>query len=135
MVRHGGEQLRHPGPGGYWFRPPSIAATAAASIGGGPSVSGNPWPRLIAPVRDASADISAKIVSEPTIRSTTESRGESPTGMTSSVCRLPPPYASGGSQSGSNPQAWIRNSLYRPAEATCWNPGASSSFAIPEVRG
>jgi hypothetical protein len=28
----------------------------------GPSVSGKPWPRLIEPVRTASADISAKIV-------------------------------------------------------------------------
>jgi hypothetical protein len=35
---------------------------AAASIPGGPSVSGNPWPRLTAPVRWASAVISEKIV-------------------------------------------------------------------------
>ena len=68
-----------PGPGGYWFRPPSIAATAAASIGAGPSVSGNPWPRLMAPVCVASADISAKIVvPNPCIRSTTESTKKAP---------------------------------------------------------
>ena len=51
-----------PGPGGYWLRPLAIAARAASSISGGPSVSGKPWPRLIAPVLAASADISAKIV-------------------------------------------------------------------------
>ena len=51
-----------PGPGGYWFRPLRIAAAAASSISCGPSVSGKPWPRLTAPVRTASADISAKIV-------------------------------------------------------------------------
>jgi hypothetical protein len=39
-----------------------MAATAASSTSGGPSVSGKPWPRLTAPVRVASADISAKIV-------------------------------------------------------------------------
>ena len=44
------------------MRPPSIAALAASSISRGPSVSGKPWPRLIAPVRAARADISAKIV-------------------------------------------------------------------------
>ena len=37
-----------PGPGGYWLRPPSMAALAASSIAAGPSVSGKPWPRLIA---------------------------------------------------------------------------------------
>src|SRR5687768_6744636 len=51
-----------PGPGGYWFWPPRSASTAAASISGGPSVSGKPCPRLTAPVRTARADISAKIV-------------------------------------------------------------------------
>src|SRR6187200_1240044 len=51
-----------PGPGGYWLTPARIASTAASRTSGGPSVSGNPWPRLIAPVRAASADISAKIV-------------------------------------------------------------------------
>ena len=35
---------------------------AASATSGGPSVSGKPWPRLIDPVRAASADISAKIV-------------------------------------------------------------------------
>ena len=51
-----------PRPGGYWLRPPRMASTAASSTSGGPSVSGNPWPRLMAPVATASADISAKIV-------------------------------------------------------------------------
>ena len=35
---------------------------AASSTSLGPSVSGNPCPRLMAPVATASADISAKIV-------------------------------------------------------------------------
>ena len=39
-----------------------MASTAASSTSAGPSVSGNPCPRLIAPVATASADISAKIV-------------------------------------------------------------------------
>ena len=51
-----------PGPGGYWLRPPRMAATAASSTSGGPSVSGKPCPRLIAPCSAASADIVAKIV-------------------------------------------------------------------------
>ena len=36
--------------------------SAAAITDGGPSTSGNPWPRLIAPVRTASADISLNTV-------------------------------------------------------------------------
>src|SRR4051795_11420140 len=51
-----------PGPGGYWLCPARIAATAASSTSAGPSVSGKPWPRLIEPVRSASADISVKMV-------------------------------------------------------------------------
>jgi len=52
-----------PGPGGYWLPCPAIIAAAAAwAISAGPSVSGNPWPRLTDPVATASADISAKIV-------------------------------------------------------------------------
>src|SRR5215218_10193782 len=39
-----------------------MASIAACAISAGPSVSGKPWPRLMAPVRAASADISAKIV-------------------------------------------------------------------------
>src|SRR5690606_24915665 len=39
-----------------------MAARAASSTSAGPSSSGNPWPRLIAPVRAARADISAKMV-------------------------------------------------------------------------
>ncbi len=49
-------------PGAYWLAPCSSAATAEAMTDGGPSASGKPWPRLIAPVRAASADISEKIV-------------------------------------------------------------------------
>ncbi len=51
-----------PGPGGYWFAPPNSAFFAASSIPAGPSVSGNPWPRLTASCRTASAVISAKMV-------------------------------------------------------------------------
>src|SRR5699024_6192257 len=51
-----------PGPGGYWFTPSAIACWAAARTLGGPSLSGNPWPRFSAPVRWANAVISAKIV-------------------------------------------------------------------------
>jgi hypothetical protein len=39
-----------------------VTAATAAAISFGPSVSGKPWPRLMEPVTDASADISAKIV-------------------------------------------------------------------------
>jgi hypothetical protein len=39
-----------------------MAFSATLSIAGGPSSSGNPWPRLTAPMRAASADVSAKIV-------------------------------------------------------------------------
>src|SRR5215213_8571873 len=51
-----------PGPGGYWFWPLRMAATAASSTSWGPSVSGKPCPRFTAPVAAASADISAKMV-------------------------------------------------------------------------
>src|SRR5690242_10800536 len=51
-----------PASGGYWFAPDASASAAAASISGGPSVSGKPWPRLIEPVATASADISATMV-------------------------------------------------------------------------
>src|SRR5665647_1506208 len=60
-----------PAPGGYWLRPELIASIAASSISRGPSVSGKPCPRLIAPVLSASALISAKIVvPNPCIRAT-----------------------------------------------------------------
>src|SRR5687768_8303189 len=49
-------------PGAYWFAPCCRAATASAITSGGPSTSGNPWPRLSDPVRTASADISLKMV-------------------------------------------------------------------------
>src|SRR6185312_10307246 len=49
-------------PGGYWLMPSLIACLAASRTSAGPSSSGNPCPRLIAPVDVASADISAKIV-------------------------------------------------------------------------
>ena len=65
-----------PGSGGYWFAPDRSASAAAASISGGPSVSGNPWPRLTEPVRTASADISLKIVvPNGRMRATRESAG------------------------------------------------------------
>ena len=51
-----------PGSGAYWLWPSRMAWTAASSTADGPSSSGNPWPRLIDPVRSASADISVKIV-------------------------------------------------------------------------
>ncbi len=51
-----------PMPGAYWLAPRRSAATASAITSGGPSTSGKPWPRLSAPVRTASADISLKMV-------------------------------------------------------------------------
>src|ERR1700761_3122613 len=51
-----------PIPGGYWLIPSAIAAWAAFNMAGGPSSSGNPWPRFTAPTRAASADISANTV-------------------------------------------------------------------------
>ena len=51
-----------PMPGAYWLAPASSAAAAAATTDAGPSTSGKPWPRLSAPVRTASADISLKTV-------------------------------------------------------------------------
>src|ERR1700722_19837524 len=51
-----------PGPGGYWLAPSRMAAIAASDTSRGPSVSGKPCPRLMAPVSAARADISAKIV-------------------------------------------------------------------------
>src|SRR3954453_14978513 len=64
-----------PTPGGYWLTPPVTFAATSASSDGGPSVSGKHCPRLIAPVRRASADISAKIVDVyGRIRSTTMGR-------------------------------------------------------------
>ena len=49
-------------PGAYWLWPPRSAATAFAITSGGPSTSGNPWPRFTDWVRTASADIAEKIV-------------------------------------------------------------------------
>src|SRR5215217_3029795 len=51
-----------PSGGGYWLTPPRMAATAASSTSAGPSVSGKPCPRLMAPVAIASEVISPKIV-------------------------------------------------------------------------
>src|ERR1700761_6826716 len=51
-----------PGPGGDWVTPAAMASCAARSMAGGPSSSGKPWPRLTAPMRAASADISANTV-------------------------------------------------------------------------
>src|SRR3954454_11059835 len=59
-----------PGSGAYWLRPARIACTAASSTSRGPSSSGKPCPRLIDPVRSASADISVKmLVPKPASRS------------------------------------------------------------------
>jgi len=57
-----GSKLGNADSGGYWLRPELIASMAASSITRGPSVSGKPCPRLIAPVLSASSLISAKIV-------------------------------------------------------------------------
>ena len=65
-----------PGPGGYWLCPLWSASAATSSIDAGPSVSGNPCPRLTAPVRTASADISVKmVVPNGRIRATSGSMG------------------------------------------------------------
>ena len=53
-----------PAPGGYWLWPSRIARAAASIIDAGPSVSGKPWPRLIASCLVASCDTSAKMVVE-----------------------------------------------------------------------
>ncbi|PQM49018.1 hypothetical protein C1Y40_00750 [Mycobacterium talmoniae] len=49
-------------PGGYWLTPSAMASWAARSMAGGPSSSGKPCPRFTAPIRAASADISANTV-------------------------------------------------------------------------
>ena len=49
-----------PGSGAYWLWPLRIAACAASSTAAGPSSSGKPCPRLMAPVCTANADISVK---------------------------------------------------------------------------
>ena len=51
-----------PGSGAYWLCPARSASTAASTMGDGPSSSGKPCPRLMAPVRSASAVISVKMV-------------------------------------------------------------------------
>src|SRR3954447_816179 len=51
-----------PLPGAYWLAPAAMAAWAASLISTGPSSSGKPWPRLIAPVLSARVVISSKIV-------------------------------------------------------------------------
>ncbi len=67
----GGDRLRavpaRPASGGYWLRVgPSASApsawAAARTMSAGPSVSGKPWPRLMAPCCAARADITVKIV-------------------------------------------------------------------------
>src|SRR5215813_1103179 len=77
-----------PSPGGYWLCAPSwMAATAACSTSAGPSVSGNPWPRLTLPVATASADISAKIVvPNPCIRATSGSTTVTPASLRAPSC-------------------------------------------------
>src|SRR5690606_20669730 len=61
-LRRASRSCGMPGPGGYWLWPSRIAATAASRRCSGPSTSGKPCPRLAAPVRVASSDISAKVV-------------------------------------------------------------------------
>ena len=74
--------------------PARIAAAAASSISAGPSSSGNPWPRLIDPVRSARADISVKIVvPKPARREETTGgrlRGVSHTGLRERLRRREP---------------------------------------------
>ena len=53
---------RSPGPAGTGCDRPGSRRPPRRTTSAGPSVSGKPWPRLIDPVRTASADISAKIV-------------------------------------------------------------------------
>src|SRR5688572_23592232 len=48
--------------GGYWFGPSMVALAAAARTSSGPSESGKPWPRLIAPCLRASPDITSNTV-------------------------------------------------------------------------
>src|SRR5258708_5894064 len=48
--------------GGYWLGPSINARDAASRKASGPSSSGKPWPRLIAPCSTASADMTVKIV-------------------------------------------------------------------------
>src|SRR5215472_9572432 len=51
-----------PRVGGYWFGPSSSALAAASRMRSGPSSSGKPCPRLMAPCSVASADITVKMV-------------------------------------------------------------------------
>ena len=48
--------------GGYWLDRVISASAAARRISSGPCASGKPWPRLIAPVSRARADIFSKMV-------------------------------------------------------------------------
>src|SRR5690625_863729 len=81
-----------PAPGGYWFCPSAIACRATCMTEGGPSSSGNPWPRFSAPVRPARAVISAKMVGR-----TPPSSSARPAARTTCRHRAPvpiwPPYA------------------------------------------
>src|SRR5581483_7490410 len=48
--------------GGYWLEPDITASAALARTASGPGPSGNPWPRLMAPVSRAMADMASKMV-------------------------------------------------------------------------
>jgi hypothetical protein len=51
-----------PSIGGYWLGPSITASAAMRRMSSGPSVSGKPWPRLIARCSWASALITVKMV-------------------------------------------------------------------------
>src|SRR5690606_39768548 len=93
-----------PGPGGYWLSPDLMASIAVSSTPSGPPVSGKPWPRLIAPVRTARADISAKIVSpNPCMRAT---RGSPTPTRVTAPDPSPPPGGGDGAGPGRPSRAW-----------------------------
>ena len=99
-----------------------MAATAASIITAGPSWSGKPWPRLMAPVRSARADISAKMVT-PNSRSREARTGaaggpggvgrSSPRGVTGESYGEAPSGDGGCGGSAPTPpprRMWLRNS-------------------------
>jgi hypothetical protein len=62
MRRHRLAQFRQAAIGGYWLERVKKASAAACRTSSGPSPSGKPCPRLIAPPCRASIDISSKTV-------------------------------------------------------------------------
>ena len=62
VARDGVPSSGMPVAGGYWLPLPAMTASAAAlAMPGGPSTSGNPWPRLTELVATARADITPKM--------------------------------------------------------------------------